>query len=140
MTILVIASEAKQSRLSSKILDCFVALLRAMTVLRLSRAVTILAIASEAKQFRLSSKILDRFAALFPRSDGVCSASICLALDSISTTTSDLPVVPKCRSSSVLIANPNHPHDSYHPVLFKEGRIAIVTNVERGMRWTRMHL
>jgi hypothetical protein len=47
-----------------------------------------------------------------------------------------LPVVPVCRTQSALLKTPNQKH---HPAVphSSEGRIAIVTDVERGMRWTR---
>ena len=35
-----------------------------------------------------------------------------------------------------MIVSPNHGHNPGHPVLDKEGRFAIVTNVGRGERWT----
>ena len=47
-----------------------------------------------------------------------------------------LPVVPMCRSKVALLKTPNQwfvprvPHP-------QEGRFAIVTDVGRGMRWTR---
>jgi hypothetical protein len=62
-------------------------------------------IASEAKQSSLSCvKILDCFVALAPRNDGVYFSLSLLAnvrensLDTIFTPTTDLPVVPICRS------------------------------------------
>jgi hypothetical protein len=54
-----------------------------------------------------------------------------------------LPVVPICRidlfrfSEYVLTPAPNRRHYPRRPALAQEGRFAIVTNVERGMRWTR---
>jgi hypothetical protein len=43
-----------------------------------------------------------------------------------------------CRFSKIDLApTPNQRHDPRGPALTKEGRFAIVTNVERGMRWTR---
>jgi hypothetical protein len=48
----------------------------------------------------------------------------------------DLPVVPICRKPKRLPVTPNQWHfaPSRAP---QEGRFAIVTDVERGMRWTR---
>jgi hypothetical protein len=59
-----------------------------------------------------------------------------IALDSISIADSDLPVVPIGRSQPALIVSTNHPQIPHIPHS-QEGRFAIVTNVEYGMRWTR---
>ena len=48
----------------------------------------------------------------------------------------NLPVVPLCRRRAVLLETPNQHHPSCIPP-HQEGRIAIVTDVERGMRWTQ---
>jgi hypothetical protein len=69
-----------------------------------------------------------------PRNDE--DASNCLSLDSISAAAPDLPVALIGRRGARLIASPNHGHNRGHPVLDKEGRFAIVTNVGRGERWT----
>ena len=47
-----------------------------------------------------------------------------------------LPVVPLCRRPAVLLETPNQKHLSRVPPP-QEGRIAIVTDVGSGMRWTR---
>jgi hypothetical protein len=57
-------------------------------------------------------------------------------LDTFFRTSSDLPVVPTCRTRPSLIARANHMQIRPRPAL-TEGRIAIVTNVGCGMRWTR---
>ena len=46
-----------------------------------------------------------------------------------------LPVVPLCRRPAVLLETPNQKHLSRVPPP-QEGRIAIVTDVGSGMRWT----
>jgi hypothetical protein len=46
-----------------------------------------------------------------------------------------LPVVPLCRSRAVLLETPNQRHLPRVP-LSQEGRFAVVTDVESGMRWT----
>jgi hypothetical protein len=49
-----------------------------------------------------------------------------------------LPVVPRCRSERILFfGNYLQISGIIRAVFVKEGRFAIVTNVERGMRWTR---
>jgi len=47
-----------------------------------------------------------------------------------------LPVVPICRTARCLWCRANQKHLLACPALI-EGRFAVVTNVERGMRWTR---
>jgi hypothetical protein len=61
-----------------------------------------------------------------------------MALDSFFPALTDLPVVPICRTRQLLVIDPNHLHDSCRPAPSQEGRFAIVTNVGRGMRWTRV--
>ena len=51
----------------------------------------------------------------------------------------DLPVVPICRDSPLLISTPNQQQNGHIPSR-SEGRFAIVTDVGCGMRWTRMVL
>ena len=55
-----------------------------------------------------------------------------------------LPVVPICRSGCILLFRnmlDSDPKQKHHPPVSRlhEGRFAIVTDVERGMRWTRWH-
>jgi hypothetical protein len=49
----------------------------------------------------------------------------------------ELPVVPICRTLARLSDSPETLHGSRVPPR-EEGRIAIVTNVGCGMRWTRL--
>jgi hypothetical protein len=47
-----------------------------------------------------------------------------------------LPVVPICRNPAALPRPPNQPQISHRPGPDKRG-VRVVTNVGRGMRWTR---
>src|SRR5258708_14987956 len=49
-----------------------------------------------------------------------------------------LPVVPICRTSPALRCRANQNDALAHPAPEKEGRLAIVTDVGSGMRWTHI--